>query len=77
MVEKRALTITTDTKPTGTATLSNSTIIYAMVIWVVKFSRERYKITRNIGQKSTQSKEFWALFDTWALLLIDKIQYFL
>jgi hypothetical protein len=77
MVKKSALTITTDTKPTGTATLSNSTIIYAMVIWDVKFSREGHKISRIIGQKSTQSKEFWALFDTWALLPIDKIQYFL
>ena len=28
--KKSALTITTDTKPTGTATLSNSTIIYAV-----------------------------------------------
>ena len=77
LVKKSALTVTADTKPTGTATLSNSTIIYAMIIWVVKSSRGGHKISRIIGQKSTQSKEFWALFDTWALLPIDEIQYFL
>ena len=28
-----------------------------MLIWVVEFSREGYKISKDFGQKSTSSKE--------------------
>ena len=54
MVKKSALTITTDTKSTGTATLSNSTIIYTMVIRVVKFFK---------GGKQNQ-QDYWLKINT-------------